>query len=70
MENLTQVEAFELLIDIIHKVGWTMALPDIPDDEQVPGMIIGTEEFVNDACAGREADYWRPEDHPGNYETH
>lgn len=39
-------QLFKELIEIVGELGWTLALPDGEDDDEVPGMIIGTETYV------------------------
>jgi hypothetical protein len=35
------------LIDIVKELGWDMAVPDIDDHEEVPGLIIGEKTYVD-----------------------
>jgi len=36
------------LIDIVGELGWQVAIPeDIEEEEEVPGLIIGTSEYID-----------------------
>ena len=40
------MQDFEKLIQLIQNLGWDIALPDLNDDDEVPGMVIGNENYV------------------------
>lgn len=40
-------QLFKELIEIVGELGWQVAIPNGPEDDEVPGLIIGTEEYVN-----------------------
>lgn len=46
MDNVTENELMDTLVATIAQLGWTVALPELNDDDPVPGMIIGTNEYV------------------------
>lgn len=37
---------FEQLIKIVQKFGWSVAIPDIHEEDVLPGLIIGTDEYI------------------------
>lgn len=41
-------QLFKELLEIVKELGWKVAFPIGDDDDAVPGMIIGTEEYVTD----------------------
>ena len=47
-------EPFIQLLQLIEELGWDLALPDIDDDDDVPGLIIGTPEYIEWVLAGSE----------------
>ena len=58
MENQTESEKlFESLLEIVSKLGWVVAFPKSDDPEaEVPGMVIGTEQYVTDVLNGKYSD--------------
>ncbi len=42
-----KAQLFKELIDIIHELGWSVALPNVDEDSIVPGMIIGEQEYID-----------------------
>lgn len=41
------MQLFKELLEIVKELGWTVALPTVGDDEEVPGMVIGTEAYID-----------------------
>lgn len=41
------LQLFKDLLEIVKELGWQVALPTVPDDEPVPGMVIGTQEYID-----------------------
>lgn len=39
-------QLFTELIEIVGELGWQIAMPEGEEDEEVPGLVIGTEEYV------------------------
>lgn len=39
-------QLFKELIEIVGELGWSVCIPQGPEDEEVPGLIIGTDEYV------------------------
>lgn len=52
-------ELYERLLNLIAEIGWSIAIPDVSDDEEVPGLIIGTEEYVGKVLACLPEDLFR-----------
>ena len=48
LEESPEEDLFLTLVQIVKSMGWSVCIPNIEDDEMVPGMIIGTDEYVND----------------------
>lgn len=42
-----RLQLFKELIEIVTEIGWNVALPNCDDEDEVPGMIIGTEAYVD-----------------------
>lgn len=40
-------ELFRELIQCLSDLGWCIAIPDIEDHEEFPGMIVGSPEYVD-----------------------
>lgn len=53
-KRMTQSEAFDQMLEAAEALGWCIALPD---EETVTGMIMGTEEFLEEV-AGDEFEIW------------
>jgi hypothetical protein len=34
------------LLEICEELGWSVAIPDTEEDEEVPGLIIGNPEYI------------------------
>jgi hypothetical protein len=47
MDSVTEKELMETLVATISQLGWGAALPDLDPNDTVPGMIIGTDEYIN-----------------------
>lgn len=41
-----RIQLFKELIEIVGELGWQVSIPKGPEDEEVPGMIIGTPEYT------------------------
>lgn len=41
-----RVQLFKELIDIVGELGWQVSIPKGPEDEEAPGLIIGTDSYV------------------------
>ena len=41
-----QMQLFKELLEIVKEIGWRVALPVIADDEEVSGMVIGTDAYI------------------------
>lgn len=46
-KEISENQALELLMIAAEAMGWTIIVPDVDDDEEVPGLIIGKEEYVD-----------------------
>jgi hypothetical protein len=46
IEPLTEENALELLLMIVAQLGWQAMVPSVDDEEQVPGLIIGTPAYI------------------------
>lgn len=57
------MDLMEQLIKVIDQLGWSVAVPEGDDDEDVPGLIIGTQEYVS-AVTDRlpEGQFWKRDD--------
>lgn len=40
-------ELYVTLIEAISALGWHLAIPKLRGDQIVPGMVIGTDEYIN-----------------------
>lgn len=40
-------QLFKELIQIVGELGWSVAIPDGDDNEEVPGLIIGSSDYVD-----------------------
>ena len=51
---MSNEEAFEQLVVLINQLGWSMALPMSDDDPEaiVPGLVIGTEDYIHKVLSG------------------
>ena len=45
--GLGEKDAFQLLMTIAEALRWNIAIPMVGDDEEVPGLIIGKDEYIN-----------------------
>lgn len=45
--QISEEELLGTLVATISQLGWSVALPDIDDEATVPGMIIGTENYID-----------------------
>lgn len=45
-KELTEDQALELLSIAVRAMGWNMSIPNVDDDEEVPGLIIGKDEYI------------------------
>jgi hypothetical protein len=54
------MDLMEQLVKIIEQLGWSVAIPEADEEEDVPGLIIGTQEYVS-AVTGRlpEGQFWK-----------
>lgn len=41
-------QLFKEIIEIVGELGWQIAIPKGNDNDEVPGLIIGTEEYVKE----------------------
>lgn len=46
-EQQYREQLFKELIEIVGELGWVVAIPNGEDNEEVPGLIVGTEEYVD-----------------------
>jgi hypothetical protein len=46
-KKLTEEEAFDQLIKALEALGWSMAMPSVADDSEVPGMVIGKAGYID-----------------------
>ena len=44
---MTEKQIFDDLLQAIAALGWTVAVPGVGDDDDVPGLIVGKDEYVN-----------------------
>lgn len=51
-----QERAFEGLMEFAKLSGWIIAIPKMADDDDVIGLVMGTEEYVDDVLDGRYKD--------------
>lgn len=49
---------FEQLVTIVEKLGWTIALPNVENDEDpLPGLIVGENWYVQKVLNGDYVDF-------------
>lgn len=60
--NLTEAEElaqeavlFEQLFKIVSDLGWQVSIPQLGEEETVPGLIVGTKKYIDDVIAGKYA---------------
>lgn len=53
---MSEEELFDQLLEIVFKLGWDIAVPKVDDDDDVPGLIIGTPEYLDDVLSGKFLD--------------
>jgi len=53
----TAVDLLNSLIKTIAKLDWAVALPEVQDDAPIPGMIIGTEHYVDSVLSYLPKDF-------------
>ena len=41
-------QLFKELIEIVTELGWSMAIPKGDDNEEVPGLIVGSDEYLEE----------------------
>lgn len=46
-KKLTEGEALVVLVEAADALGWNVAIPSIEDDEEVPGLIMGKDGYVD-----------------------
>lgn len=64
LDQLSNEELFDLLINVVHEIGWDFALPRIGEDDEIPGMVIGRPDYI-DAVLNGEYDENGKEDGSG-----
>ena len=50
----SQEEAVKALMLACKRLGWQVLVPNVDDDEDVQGLVVGTKEF----CDGFRSDEW------------
>jgi hypothetical protein len=50
-------QLFKELIEIVGELGWVVAIPEGDLDEEVPGLVVGTEEYVNHVIDAVDENY-------------
>lgn len=51
MSYKTTDELLAELLQIINELEWVIAMPNAEEDDEIPGMIIGTSAFVNEVIS-------------------
>lgn len=51
---------FKQLIGIVEQLGWQVALAGVKPDEEILGLIVGTEKYVDDITEIVEKSGWSP----------
>ena len=52
--EINEKNAFETFMKCARFLGWNcIAIPKVGDDEHVPGVVIGRDEYVTDILAGK-----------------
>ena len=46
-ESQYREQLFKELIEIVGELGWSVAIPKGADNEEVPGLIIGSQEYLD-----------------------
>jgi hypothetical protein len=61
-------EELEMLMALVMKMGWDLAIEDVDDEDPVQGMIIGTEEFMDEIIGDENPNftYYRCHEHAKN----
>lgn len=55
-EKQYREQLFKELIEIVEELGWNVAIPQVEEDDEVPGLVIGKAEYV-DAVTEALAEY-------------
>ena len=55
---MTDDEAIDMLMKVLDHFKWNIAVPVTQDDEHLPGMVIGEDEYLN-KLIGDNDDYIR-----------
>ena len=45
-QDPTREKAFRLILEACKLLKWEVATPDVRDDEECPGLIMGTKDFM------------------------
>lgn len=59
-EGAYREQLFKELIEIVGELGWQVSIPKGADNDEVPGLIIGTDEYINKVTDAIEAADARP----------
>jgi len=46
IELMTEDQAMDLMLAIAGHMGWNIMIPEVSDDEEVPGLIMGSIEYI------------------------
>ncbi len=59
-DELKRETLFKALIGIVEQLGWSVALPAVKDDAEIPGLIIGTPKYLDEMLEIVEKSGWKP----------